>query len=79
MAMLNDPNGGPGMHIDMSNAIDMKCEKCGNHTFKNTTLIKTMSALVSPSGKEMIIPIPVFACESCGHVNTEFLKNEFEE
>ena len=79
MAMLNDPNGGPGMHIDMSNAKDMICEKCDNHTFKNTTLIKTISALVSPSGKEMIIPIPVFACESCGHVNKEFLKNEFEE
>ena len=79
MAMLNDPNGGPGMHIDMSNAVDMKCEKCGCNTFKSTNLIKTISALVSPSGKEMIIPIPVFACEKCGHVNKEFLKNEFEE
>jgi|TARA_Y100000033_G_C2699349_1_gene87787 uncharacterized Zn finger protein len=79
MAMLNDPNGGPGMHIDMDNAVDMKCEKCGCNTFKGTNLIKTISAIVSPSGKEMIIPIPVFACENCGHVNKEFLKNEFEE
>ena len=79
MAMLNDPNGGPGMHIDMDNAVDMKCEKCGCNTFKGTNLIKTISAIVSPSGKEMIIPIPVFACENCGHVNKEFLNNEFEE
>ena len=79
MAMLNDPNGGPGMHIDMDNAVDMKCEKCGCNTFKGTNLIKTISAIVSPSGKEMIIPIPVFACENCGHVNKEFLKNEFED
>ena len=79
MAMLNDPNGGPGMHIDMNNAVDMVCEKCGNKTFKNTNLIKTISAIVSPSGKEMIIPIPVFACDKCGHVNEEFLKNAFEE
>ena len=79
MAMLNDPNGGPGMHIDMNNAVDMKCEKCGCNTFKGTNLIKTISAIVSPSGKEMIIPIPVFACENCGHVNKEFLKNEFED
>ena len=77
--MLNDPNGGPGMHIDMDNAVDMKCEKCGCNTFKGTNLIKTISAIVSPSGKEMIIPIPVFACEKCGHVNKEFLNNEFEE
>ena len=79
MAMLNDTNGGHGMHIDMNNAVDMVCEKCGNKTFKNTNLIKTISAIVSPSGKEMIIPIPVFACDKCGHVNEEFLKNEFEE
>ena len=55
------------------------CEKCENSTFKNTTLIKTISELVSPSGKEMIIPIPVYACEKCGHVNPQFLKNEFED
>jgi len=79
MAMLNDPNGGPGTHIDLSTAKDMMCEKCENSTFKNTTLIKTISELVSPSGKEMIIPIPVYACEKCGHVNPQFLKNEFED
>tara|TARA_R100000734_G_C3231026_1_gene39041 strand:+ start:115 stop:354 length:240 start_codon:yes stop_codon:yes gene_type:complete len=79
MAMLNDPNGGPGMHIDLSNAVDMECEKCNWKTFKNTHLIKTISAILSPSGKEMIIPIPVFACEKCGNVNESFLKNEFED
>jgi len=31
-----------------------------------------MSALVSPSGQETIIPMAVFACEKCGHVNKEF-------
>ena len=44
-----------------------------------THLIKTISAILSPSGKEMIIPIPVFACEKCGNVNESFLKNEFED
>ena len=79
MAMLNDPSGGHGVHIDMSTAKDMLCAKCENNSFKATTLIKTISELISPSGKEMIIPIPVYACESCGHVNEQFLKNEFED
>jgi hypothetical protein len=39
-------------------------------------IIKKMSALTSPSGKEMVIPISVFACEKCEHVNEEFLKME---
>ena len=48
------------------------CEKCGGETFKQTLLVRRMSALASPNGQEMIIPMAVFACESCGHVNKEF-------
>jgi len=61
-------------NIDLSKATDMVCEKCGNNTFKQTTLLKRMSAIVSPNGKDTIIPIVVFACESCLHVNEEFTK-----
>ena len=60
--------------IDMSQTTSIKCEKCENSTFKQTLLIRKMSALVSPSGQETVIPVAVFACEKCGHVNTEFEK-----
>ena len=62
--------------IDISKTSAIKCEKCENSTFKQTLLIRKMSALVSPNGQEQIIPIGVFACEKCGHVNTEFEKME---
>jgi predicted nucleic-acid-binding Zn-ribbon protein len=62
--------------IDMSQTTPLKCEKCENQTFKQTLLIRKMSALVSPNGQEQIIPIGVFACEKCGHVNSEFEKME---
>ena len=78
MPMLNDPNGGPGVHIDLSVAKDMCCEKCGNNTFKQTMMLRKMSAIVSPNGQETIIPVGVFACESCNHVNAEFAKGGFE-
>ena len=58
--------------IDMSQTTPIKCEKCDNSTFKQTLLVRKMSALASPSGQEMIIPMAVFACEKCGHVNKEF-------
>ena len=58
--------------IDMSKATSIKCEKCEGSTFKQTLLISKMSALVSPNGQETIIPMAVFACEKCGHVNKEF-------
>ena len=62
--------------IDMSQTTPIKCESCENQTFKQTLLIRKMSALVSPNGQEQIIPIGVFACEKCGHVNSEFEKME---
>ena len=58
--------------IDFSKTTQICCEACGGSTFKQTLLLRKMSALVSPDGRETIIPMQVFACEKCGHVNKEF-------
>ena len=68
MKDLSQPN------LDLSKATPMKCEKCENPTFKQTLMLHKMSALVSPNGQETIVPAAVFACESCGHVNDEFIE-----
>ena len=60
--------------IDMSKATPIKCDNCGNSTFKQTLIISKLSALLSPNGQETIIPSAVFACEKCGHVNKEFIE-----
>ena len=58
--------------IDMSKTTPIQCEKCNNSTFKQTLLLRRLSALVSPNGQETVIPAAAFACEKCGHVNSEF-------
>ena len=58
--------------VDMSKATPVKCESCENSTFKQTLIISKLSALLSPNGQETIVPAAVFACEKCGHVNSEF-------
>ena len=68
----------PQQQIDMSQTTEIKCEICSNDTFKQTLLVRKMSALVSPSGQETIIPMAVFACEKCGHVNSDFRQSELE-
>ena len=62
--------------VDVSQTTPVKCESCENQTFKQTLLIRKLSALVSPNGQEQYVPIAVFACEKCGHVNAEFEKME---
>ena len=59
-------------NVDLSKATPMRCEKCEGSTFKQTIMLHKMSALVSPNGQETIVPAAVFACEKCGHVNSEF-------
>ena len=58
--------------IDISKTSPVKCEKCENQTFKQTLMLRKLSALVSPNGQETLVPVQVFACEKCGHVNSEF-------
>ena len=59
-------------NIDLTHAKTMECEECGCKGFKQTLMLKKLSALMSPNGQETIIPMQVFACEKCGHVNKEF-------
>ena len=58
--------------IDISKTSAVKCEACDNSTFKQSLLLRKLSALVSPNGQEALVPVQVFACEKCGHVNSEF-------
>lgn len=61
------------LNVDLSNAQDIVCENCGNYTFNEVLLMKKLSALLSPTGKEAIVPIPTFACNACGFINQQFL------
>ena len=54
--------------IDLSDADTMKCQKCGNSIFIQGYVIKRISAIVSPTGKEVIAPIQVFNCGNCGEM-----------
>jgi len=51
---------------------DIACENCGCKYFRQVSAFKRLSALVSPSGKEQIVPVPTFRCDECGFINEEF-------
>lgn len=66
-------NQQPPLNIDLSKAQDITCDNCGNYTFQEVALMKRLSALMSPTGKEAVVPIPTFACNACGFINKQFL------
>lgn len=52
---------------------NFKCEKCENLFFNAVFMLKNISALASPNGREINFPVQTFACTKCGHVNEEFI------
>ena len=64
------------MNIDISQTTAEVCEACENNTFVQVYQMRTLSALLSPTGQETKIPIQMFACHKCGHINKSFLPKE---
>ena len=68
--MSSHPEGMPQkqVQIDISKADTITCDDCGNASFIQAFFLKKVSALVSPTGKEAVIPIQVFSCGNCGTI-----------
>ena len=81
MTMIKGTEGGvPTLdNIDLTHAQTLQCEKCGGVGFRQTLMLKKLSALLSPTGQETMIPVGVFACDKCSHINKEFLEAEVQK
>jgi hypothetical protein len=68
--------------VDIKHTTPVECEKCKCQTFfhQQTVMLRSVSAIMSPSGKAGLLPVPVsFSCTSCGFVNQQFLPPELRD
>lgn len=63
----------------LSNTKPVVCEECGNDVFVEGTKLRKVSRLLTGDTKDGVLPIPVFVCSKCGHVNKEFMPNGLPE
>tara|TARA_X000001382_G_C3149009_1_gene172305 strand:+ start:352 stop:606 length:255 start_codon:yes stop_codon:yes gene_type:complete len=61
------------MQINPNDLEDVVCEKCESQCFEPTFLFKRLSAVLSPNGKDTMIPLQIYRCADCGHINEVFL------
>ena len=78
---MSHPDGGipprqNGLQLDISKTDTIVCEECGNASFIQAFFLKKVSALVSPTGKEAIIPMQVFSCGNCGAIPKNMLDQQ---
>jgi len=66
------------INVDIKQTSSVICEKCENGYFDQALVIRKASGLLTGQSKPSYIPIPVFKCTSCGHVNEEFLPKEVQ-
>ena len=62
------------VQVDLTKADTVKCDDCGNYLFITANVIKRISPILSPTGKEAIVPVQVYSCGSCGRVPKMFLE-----
>jgi uncharacterized Zn finger protein len=59
----------------VESAKNVACEKCSCEVMKQAFVIKMVSGLLMQDGKDTYVPVPIFACNDCGHVNSVFVKD----
>ena len=60
---------GTQVKVDLKDAETIRCKECNNYLWIQSFFLKKISALVSPTGQESIIPVQVYSCGNCGHIN----------
>ena len=73
---MNQGNQQAQVNINPDDLEDVVCEKCGGQIFTPAFLFKKISAVLSPNGKASMIPLNVFKCDHCGHINEDFIPNK---
>jgi hypothetical protein len=59
------------INISFNDTQEFACE-CGNDVFLPVFKFRVVSALISPTGKESMIPVQQFQCTSCGNIPSKF-------
>ena len=65
----------PQTQIDIKDTEMVKCDDCGNASFIQAFFLRRLSALMSPTGQEALIPIQVYSCGNCGKVPDKLKQN----
>jgi uncharacterized Zn finger protein len=57
----------------LQNSQEVKCDNCENNTFINAYQLRLISKVLVGASEDQLLPVPVFSCSKCGHVNDDFI------
>lgn len=72
-------NNTPKLNVSLDKTVAILCEKCENQTFTESVILRKVSRFLTGQPQDGLVPIPVFCCTSCSHVNSDFLPAELKK
>jgi len=64
------------VNVDITKTLPVSCDECKGIYFEQGLIIRKASKFITGTGQDGYIPIPVFNCKACGHVNQAFMPKE---
>ena len=64
------------MNVALKDTTAITCEECEYNVFQEGVLLRKISRFVTGTSQDALMPIPVFTCIKCGHVNEEFMPKD---
>lgn len=61
------------LNISLDKTVEITCDKCEGKVFQEGLMLRKASKFLTGTAQDALIPLPVFSCAACGHVNEEFL------
>ena len=61
------------LNITLDKTLPVSCDSCGHEVFQEGVMLRKASRFITGTAQDALIPIQVFACSKCGHVNEEFI------
>jgi len=67
------------LNITLDKTTGMSCDECSNEIFQEGVMLRKASRFITGTAQDAMIPIPVFACSKCGHVNEDFIPSQLKK
>jgi uncharacterized Zn finger protein len=67
------------LNVSLEKTLPITCDECGNETFTEAVILREVSRFLTGQMQDGLVPIPVFACTKCGHVNDKFMPAELKK
>ena len=61
------------VNVTLDKTTKVECEKCQHDVFTEGLMLRKASKFLTGTAQDALIPIPVFYCSKCQHINSDMM------